>query len=204
MISPSFQRGVFFLIAILITSDIVEFAKTTIVRFLIYFHRMIISLVVAASANNAIGKEGQLLWNLPNDMRFFKNITWAMPVTMGRKTFEALNSKPLNGRLNVVITRQKDFAAPGIVAVSSLKDAIFIAQQQDYKELMVIGGGEIYKEAMPVADKIYITRVHHVFEDADAFFPEIEETKFNRTSKQDFFKDEKHAYDYSFEVWERK
>ena len=165
---------------------------------------MLISLVVAASENNAIGKNGQLLWNLPNDMKFFKNVTWAMPIAMGRKTFEALNSKPLNGRLNVVITRNNNFKADKVVIVNNINDAVFIAQEQDYKELMVIGGGEIYKEAMSIADKIYITRVHHVFEDADAFFPEIDETKFRLVSNQDFFKDDKHAYDYSFQLWERK
>src|SRR4051812_38055844 len=109
---------------------------------------MIISLVVAASTNNAIGKNNQLLWQLPNDTKFFKNITWAMPIAMGRKTFEALSSKPLTGRLNIVITRQKNFKAEGIVAVNKLDDAIFLADQHNYKELMIIGGGEIYKEAM--------------------------------------------------------
>ncbi|WP_153800282.1 dihydrofolate reductase [Foetidibacter luteolus] len=164
---------------------------------------MKISLVVAASTNNAIGKNGELLWTLPNDMKFFKNITWAMPVAMGRKTFEALNSKPLNGRLNVVITRQKNFNGNGVVVVNNLNDAIFIAKEQDYKELMVIGGGEIYREAIAIANTIYITRVHHVFEHADAFFPEIDEMKFTLEANQDFFKDEKHAYDYSFQRWER-
>ena len=162
---------------------------------------MIISLVVAASENNAIGKQGKLLWHLPNDLRFFKNITWAMPVAMGRKTFESLNSKPLNGRLNIIITRQKDFKADGIVVINNSTDAAFIAQQNDYKELMILGGGEIFKESMPKADKIYITRVHATFEDADAFFPQIDENKWQLTSNQDFFKDEKHAYDYSFQLW---
>ena len=165
---------------------------------------MIASLVVAASANNAIGKNGQLLWHLPNDLKFFKNITWAMPVAMGRKTFESLGNKPLNGRLNIVITRQKDFTAQGIVVVGNLEDALFLAQQHDYKELMILGGGEIYKAAISDADKIYITRVHAVFDDADTFFPEIDESKWQLTSNQDFFKDEKHAYDYSFQVWEKK
>jgi len=165
---------------------------------------MILSLVVAASTNNAIGKNGELLWHLPNDMKFFKNVTWAMPVAMGRKTFDALGNKPLNGRLNVVITRQKDFTAQGIAVVSNINDAEFLAHQQDYKELMIIGGGEIYRQSISKADKIYITRVHAVFEDADAFFPEIDETKWQLTSNQDFFKDEKHAYDYSFQLWERK
>lgn len=165
---------------------------------------MILSLVVAASTNNAIGKNGELLWHLPNDMKFFKNVTWAMPVAMGRKTFDALGNKPLNGRLNVVITRQKDFTAQGIAVVSNIDDAEFLAHQQDYKELMIIGGGEIYRQSISKADKIYITRVHAVFDDADTFFPEIDETKWQLTSNQDFFKDEKHAYDYSFQLWERK
>ncbi|HRH49346.1 MAG TPA: dihydrofolate reductase [Panacibacter sp.] len=165
---------------------------------------MILSLIVAASTNNAIGKNGELLWHLPNDMKFFKNVTWAMPVAMGRKTFDALGNKPLNGRLNVVITRQKDFTAQGIAVVSNIDDAEFLAHQQDYKELMIIGGGEIYRQSISKADKIYITRVHAVFDNADAFFPEIDETKWQLTSNQDFFKDEKHAYDYSFQLWERK
>lgn len=165
---------------------------------------MIISLVVAASENNAIGKNNTLLWHLPNDLKFFKNITWAMPVAMGRKSFESIGSKPLNGRLNIVITRQKDFEAPGAVVVSSLKDAVFIAGEHDYNELMVLGGGEIYKDAITSADKIYITRVHAVFEDADTFFPEIDTRKWVLTSNQDFPVDEKHAYPYSFQVWERR
>src|SRR6478609_2370607 len=101
---------------------------------------MILSHVVAASTNNAIGKDNQLLWHLPNDLKFFKNVTWAMPVAMGRKSFDSLGGKPLNGRLNIVITRQKDFTAEGIAVVNNLEDAIFLAQQHDYKELMILGG----------------------------------------------------------------
>ena len=165
---------------------------------------MIISLVVAASENNAIGKDNKLLWRLPNDLKFLKNITWAMPVAMGRKSFESIDSQPLNGRVNIVITRQKDFKAPGAVVVGSLDDAIFVASEHDYNELMVLGGGEIYKEAMPKADRIYITRVHAVFEDADTFFPEIDTNKWELTSNEDFQVDEKHAYPYSFQVWNKK
>jgi len=165
---------------------------------------MIISLVVAASENNAIGKDNKLLWRLPNDLKFLKNITWAMPVAMGRKSFESIDSQPLNGRVNIVITRQKDFKAPGAVVVGSLNDAIIVAREHDYNELMVLGGGEIYKEAMPKADRIYITRVHAVFEDADTFFPEIDTNKWELTSNEDFQVDEKHAYPYSFQVWNKK
>lgn len=165
---------------------------------------MIISFVVAASENNAIGKNNQLLWHLPNDMKFFKNKTWAMPVLMGRKTFEAMQSKPLNGRVNIVLTHSKHFKADGAAVVHKFKDALFFTEQNDYKELMVIGGGEIYKELMPKADKIYLTRVHSTFEDADAFFPAIDEKKWKLVFNQDFCKDDKHAFDYSFQLWQRK
>src|SRR6478609_2932846 len=107
---------------------------------------MVISLIVAASANNVIGKNNQLLWSLPNDMKFFKNTTWAMPVLMGRKTFESLG-KPLPGRLNIVITRQQGLQLPGATVVHSLDEALKGAAAADYKESFVIGGGEIFKEA---------------------------------------------------------
>ncbi len=137
-------------------------------------------------------------------MKFFKNITWAMPVAMGRRTFQALNSKPLDGRVNIVITKQKKISADGVVVAHNIDDAIFFANQHDYKELMIIGGGEIYKACMSKADKIYLTRIHAVFEDADTFFPVVDESKWKLTSNQDFFRDEKHAYDYSFQLWEKK
>lgn len=165
---------------------------------------MIITLVVAASENNAIGKNNQLLWHLPNDLKFFKNTTWAMPVVMGRKTYVSLGNNPLNGRFNIIITRQQDFTAPGITVVNSLEAAIALAQSHDYKELMVLGGGEIYAAAMHVATKMVITRVHAIFDDADTFFPSVDENLWSLSSHQDFEKDEKHAYAYSFQVWERK
>ncbi len=165
---------------------------------------MILSAVVAVSENNAIGKENKLLWRLPNDLKFLKNVTWGMAVVMGRKSFESIASKPLNGRLNIIVTRQNDFSAEGIVVVNSIEGAVNIAEQNDYKELMVLGGAEIYKLAMPKTGRIYITRVHARFEDADAFFPGIGENEWKLVSNEDFYKDQKHAYDYSFQVWERR
>jgi dihydrofolate reductase len=163
------------------------------------------SFVVAAAENDAIGKNNDMLWHLPNDLRFFKNMTWAMPVLMGRKTFEALGNKPLKGRANIVITRNKSYKPNGaVVVVNKVKDAVFFAKQNDYKEIMVIGGGEIYKMLLPKATKVYLTRVHASFTEADAFFPSLNEKVWTRTSNQDFDADEKHAYAYSFEVWERK
>ena len=165
---------------------------------------MIKSLVVAASTNNAIGKDNKLLWNLPSDLRFFKNVTWAMPVLMGRKSFDSLGNKPLNGRINIVLTSSKFLKHEGIVVVNKIKNAEFFAKENDYKELMILGGGHVYAQTIDDADKIYMTRVHHVFEDADTFFPVIDEKKWKLVSNEDHFKDDKHAFDYSFQLWERR
>lgn len=162
---------------------------------------MTISLVVAAADNNIIGKDNKLLWHLPNDLKFFKNVTWGMPVIMGRKTFEALG-KPLAGRKNIVITRQKGWKAEGAVVVSSLDDALFLVKEMDVKEPMVIGGGEIYRLAFEKARRIYITRVEATPE-GDTSFPAIDPAKWKLVSQKNHEADEKHAYNYSFQVWER-
>ncbi|MEO7531354.1 MAG: dihydrofolate reductase [Sediminibacterium sp.] len=163
---------------------------------------MLISLIVAASINNVIGKNNQLLWSLPNDMKFFKNTTWAMPVLMGRKTFESLG-KPLPGRLNVVITRQTGWKPDGAMIVHSLADAIKAAATADYREAFVIGGGEIFKEALTLADKIYMTRVDAELE-GDAFFPVINSDQWKIVSEDSRAVDAKHAYAYHFQVWQNK
>lgn len=162
---------------------------------------MIISLIVAASNNNSIGKNNQLLWHLPNDMRFFKNTTWAMPVIMGRKTFDSMG-KPLTGRLNLVITRNDNWHQEGVTVARSLEEAINKAATADYKEVFIIGGGEIYRESLPMADRIFMTRVDAAIE-GDAFFPEIDESVWKMTSEQIFVPDEKHAYGHRFQLWER-
>jgi dihydrofolate reductase len=161
-----------------------------------------ISLIVAASLNNAIGKNNQLLWHLPNDMKFFKQTTWAMPIVMGRKTFESIGSKALNGRLNIVITTQKDYKATGVIVVNSIDDAIFIAFEHCYKELFIIGGGEIYKQAMPKANTIYLTKVDAAI-DGDTFF-EMDKNGWQLSFEDKRQADEKHIYNYSFETWKRK
>jgi dihydrofolate reductase len=161
-----------------------------------------ISLIVAASTNNAIGKNGKLLWHLPNDMKFFKNMTWGTPIIMGRKTFEDVN-EPLNGRVNIVITRNADWKAPGTIAVSNLADAVKEAEKTNCKEIFIIGGGEIFKESMDIAGRIYITRVHATL-DGDAYFPVIDDTKWDMVFNEDFAADDKHAYAYSFQTWERR
>jgi dihydrofolate reductase len=160
-----------------------------------------IALVVAASTNNVIGKDNSLVWHLPNDMKFFKNVTWGFPVVMGRKTFQELN-KPLKGRVNIVITRQADWSVEEVITAGSLDGAISKATETNAKKIFVIGGGEIYHQAIAIADTIYITRVHGEFE-GDAFFPEIDENEWKLVSNEDFPVDEKHAYAYSFQVWKR-
>ncbi len=166
---------------------------------------MIITLVAAASENNVIGKQNKLVWNLPNDTRFFRNTTWGMPVIMGKKTFESLEHKPLTGRFNVVITNHPEtLQAKGPVKTAgSLQEAIAVAGTTDAKEVFIVGGGQVYAEALPIARKIVLTRVHAVVE-GDAFFPVFSEAEWRLVSHTDFQADEKHQYAYSFQVWERK
>lgn len=166
---------------------------------------MVVSLVVAASSEHAIGKDNGLLWKLPNDMKFFKNLTWGMPVIMGRKTFESMRSKPLPGRINIVITRNVNNLSfeSNLWFCGSLNEAIAKASATDCMEAFVIGGGEIYRHAMPLANKIYMTRVHGHFPEADVFFPEIDPRVFSRSDAVEMPTDEKHAFPYTFETWER-
>lgn len=164
---------------------------------------MTISLVVAASENNVIGKNNQLLWHLPKDMKYFKNVTWGMPVVMGRKTFASIGSKPLPGRKNIVITRQPGWNAEGVSVVNSVDAAASLAAGMNYKEIFIIGGGEIYLIAFERAKKIYMTRVRADLE-GDTYFPVIEKNDWILVSKTDNPADEKHAYAFSFQLWERK
>ncbi|HEX4373494.1 MAG TPA: dihydrofolate reductase [Puia sp.] len=163
---------------------------------------MIISLIVAASENNVIGKDNQLLWRLPNDTKFFKNTTWGMPVIMGRKTYESLKNEPLPGRSNIVITHQKDWKPENEKAqvASSIDAAIELAEKTDCREIFIIGGGKVYAGSISLANKIYMTRVHIVVE-GDAFFPAIDEAEWKLESNKDFPADEKNQYAYSFQVW---
>ena len=162
---------------------------------------MTISLIVAAATNNAIGKDGRLPWHLPNDMKHFKNVTWGMPIVMGRKTFESLG-KALPGRKNIVITRQPGWKADGVITVKNIDDALFVAKEADAKEVMVIGGGEIYKALFERARRIYLTRVEAEPE-ADTFFPSLKPEEWYLMSQQNYEADGKNAYNYSFQMWER-
>ena len=163
---------------------------------------MILSLIVAASTNNVIGNNNQLPWHLPNDMKFFKNTTWGSPVIMGRKTFESMGNKILPGRINIILTKQKGFKAQGVTVVNSWADAMFVIETTDSNEVFIIGGGEIFKETIKKANRIYMTRVHTII-DGDIFFPEIDEKKWKQLSKRECSADEKHSFNYTFELWEK-
>ena len=163
---------------------------------------VVLSLLVAASENNVIGKDNKLPWHLPNDLKYFKNQTWAMPILMGRKTFESIG-KPLPGRKSIVITRSKDWKHEGVDVVHSVEESIEEARALGVKEIFVIGGAEIFKTSFPKANRIYLTRIHHNF-DGDAYFPDVSDKEWNLVQDRFCNADEKNAYDHTFQVWERK
>jgi dihydrofolate reductase len=160
---------------------------------------MIISAVVAIAENNAIGKNNQLLWRLPNDLKHFKQITTGHTVIMGRKTYDSVG-KPLPNRRNIVITRKKMEIA-GCEVVSSVEEALALCAGEP--EVFIVGGAEIYKLAMPVTNRIYLTIVHQVF-DADAYFPPVNYNEWTETEREDHGTDEKHAIPYSFITLQRR
>ncbi len=159
-----------------------------------------LSLVVAAGENNEIGKSGRMPWHLPADLKHFKALTLGKPVIMGRKTFEAIG-KPLPGRRNIVVSRRPGYNAPGCKVTPSFTDAL--VQAAGVAEIMVIGGGEIYREALPRAQRIYLTRVHAHF-DADTFFPAIEPMSWREVSREDHPADVQNTHAYSFVMLEHK
>lgn len=159
---------------------------------------MLISIVVAIAENNAIGKGGDLLWKMPNDMKRFKDITMGHCVLMGRKTYESIPEKfrPLPGRTNIIVSRNTS-PIQGAQVVQSIQEGIAFAEKQGEKELMIIGGGEIYQQTFPYTDKIYLTIVHQLFE-ADTYFPKINPGDWKTENRQYFSKDDQHAYPYTF------
>lgn len=159
-----------------------------------------LTIIAAAAENNALGKDNTLVWHLPDDFKRFKKLTSGHHIIMGRKTFDSF-PKLLPNRTHVVITRQDNFRKEGIVVVNSLERAVELAE--DDPQPFVIGGGEIYKMAMNLADKIDLTRVHGTFE-ADTFFPEIDESQWKLVSEEFHDKDEKHKYAFTYLTYERK
>lgn len=162
---------------------------------------MLISLVVAISKNNAIGKNNQLLWHLPNDLKFFKKITSNHCIIMGRKTFESIG-KPLPNRTNIVISRTK-LEVDGVLFFDSVEKALNYCKSQNQEEVFIIGGGEIYKSTLPLAHKIFLTEVDVEIE-ADVYFPLIKNQDWNKNLLESYRKDEKHLYDFDIYELTRK
>ncbi len=160
---------------------------------------MTISLIVAIAKNHVIGKNNQLIWHLPADLKYFKTMTLGHTVVMGRKTYDSMG-KPLPGRQNVVITRQQNFQAEGVIIEPSLESALSNLKED---EVFIIGGGEIFKQAIALVDKMYVTEINETF-DGDVYFPAINHDEWELTDARPFAKDEKNKYDYSFNLYERK
>ncbi len=160
-----------------------------------------ISIAVAIGENYAIGKNNQLLWHMPADLKFFKQTTSGHSVIMGRKTFDSVG-KPLPNRKNIVVTRDKRLQIAGVEMANSLNEALAICEH-DTNDVFIIGGAEIYRQALPLTNTLYLTTIHHTFE-ADTFFPELDWTQWKQIKSEKHLADEKNAYPYTFAVYERR
>ena len=161
---------------------------------------MIISLIVAMDENRVIGYKNKLPWNLPSELKYFRETTKGKPVIMGRKTHESIG-RPMPERLNIITTRDKNYKAVNCIVVNSTEDAIKAAKGSD--EVMVIGGAEIYKLFLPIANRIYVTKVHGIFK-GDTYFPEFNENEWIKVKEKFFEKDDENKYSYTIMVLERK
>jgi dihydrofolate reductase len=166
---------------------------------------MKLSLIVARAANGCIGRDNKLPWYLPEDLKYFKRVTFGKPVIMGRKTWESLKG-PLPGRANIVISRQPGYQADGARVVSSLEEARTLAESialiDGVDETVVIGGAQIYAEALAQADILYITEVHAEVE-GDTFFPDYDRSAWREAGREDFGAEGPNPYDYSFVIYQR-
>ncbi|MBU8892355.1 MAG: dihydrofolate reductase [Bacteroidales bacterium] len=159
-----------------------------------------LSIIVAVAGNNVIGKDNDLIWHLPRDLKHFKETTIGHYVIQGRKTYESCG-RPLPNRTNVIITRDKNYTADGCIVVHSLEQAIFEAKNDP--EAFIIGGGKIYEQALSLVDRIYLTKIHHLFE-GDTYFPEIKKDEWTEVDRRDFEADEKNKYPFTILILDRK
>lgn len=164
---------------------------------------MILSLIVAVAEDGAMGKDNQLPWHLPADLKFFKRTTMGKPVVMGRRTWESLG-KPLPGRLNIVISTSMEGELPdGVLLYDNPEDALERVQQEDVEEAFVIGGSKIFADTLSRIDRMYITRIHTTVPDADTWFPHVDHGQWKVVWEERHEVDEKHAYPFTFQQWER-
>lgn len=162
-----------------------------------------VSIIVAVSENNAIGKGNRMPWHIPEDLKYFKRTTTGHPVIMGYNTFLSIGGKPLPGRKNIVVTtRQTPGARDGIEFFNSLQDAIHEAGKGN-SEIFIIGGGQLYSSSIDIADRLYITRVDAIIDEADTFFPELDMEKWKESSDSGIVHDEKSGLNLRFTVYDR-
>jgi len=159
-----------------------------------------ISLIAAIGKNNELGKSNTLVWDMSADMKYFRDKTKGHTVIMGRKTFESIG-RPMPNRQNIIITRDKNYKAEGVEVVNSLEEAL--GRTQGKQEIFIIGGAEIYKQSMSIADRLYITHIDAEDKKADTFFPKIIPVVWNEISHEEHKKDDKNPFDYTFSVYER-
>ena len=166
---------------------------------------MMISLIAALTKNHVIGKNHNLPWHLPDDMKYFMQTTKAHHVIMGRKNYESIPEKfrPLPNRTNIVVTRQNDFSAPGCMIVNSIEYGIAMARAAGEMELFIIGGSEIYTVGMPQADLLYLTEIDVALE-GDTYFPEFDKSEWEEQSRIHHEADARHAYAFDFVVYKKK
>lgn len=158
-----------------------------------------ICIIVACGENNAIGKDNKMPWHLPADLKYFKKQTTGCSVIMGRLTMESIG-KALPNRRNIVISRQSGFKYEGAETANSLTNALALCETEE--KVFIIGGGQIFKQSLELADSVYLTRIHEEFE-ADAYFPHLNINQWRETASESFSRDEKNPYAYSFKVFER-
>ena len=161
-----------------------------------------VAIIVIVDQNNGIGKDGDLLCHLPNDLKHFKKITTGHTIIMGRKTYESLPKGALPNRINIVITSDNADNYPGCIVARSVDEAILLTK--DKEKVFIIGGGKIYSSTLHLANKLYLTRIHHKFKDADTFFPEIDFNNWELIEEEKHKADGKHLYDYSFTTFIKK
>ena len=162
--------------------------------------RTIVTLIVAAADNGVIGRENALPWHLPEDLKRFKRLTMGKPMIMGRKTFESIG-KPLPGRLNIVVTRDTNYHREGVRVVHGVDEAI--AAAANAAEVMVIGGSELFRLFLPRAGRVHLTRVHAQV-DGDVTWPPLDPQTWEVVEKEHHVADERHTWDMTFEVWEKR
>lgn len=159
-----------------------------------------VTLIVAASNNNVIGVNNQMPWHLPNDFKYFKANTMDHSIIMGRKTYDSIG-KPLPGRRNIILTRDQNYQNSEVDIANSISEVFNYCR--DEREIFILGGADIFKQALALANRVLLTRVHADIQ-GDTFFPELNPAEWQLVSQDMHFKDEKHAFDYTFEVWEKK